>query len=199
MTVPRLVAACLAGSVLVASAHAQGLSASDVKARDFSFQGIPFGCSIEQFKTKYPDAELLPDPAGKGKTLTTAADRRLNAVRYCVKQKRDREGVPSSHFYEREYLFVDDKMVEFCGLDFFSDADASKRYMAVFIETLGDPAERLLGENIDGMRFTWRFPNVGREFVFMGRESVATLSYVGRDTAAIAALERKRAAAQDAP
>ncbi|MFM9057666.1 MAG: hypothetical protein ACKOSQ_00815 [Planctomycetaceae bacterium] len=194
MSISTVFAASVAGALLFVSAQAADISATEARARDFSFQGVRFGCSIEQFKQIHPNAVRVPDPTGEWKSvMKTRPDEKLDAVLYKVKrEERDSEGRPKFQFRSIEYLFVDGAMVEFYGIDYMADFEASKRYLKLIHETLGEPAEEHYYAEA-GSELEWHFPKVDREFMFRQVFLGNTAGYVGRDTAAIRELERKRA------
>lgn len=198
MSIRTVFAAGVAGAFLFVPARAADVSVTEARARDFSFQGVRFGCSIEQLKQIHPNAVRVPDPTGKWKSeITTCPDEKLNAVWYEVKRgERDAAGRPKFQFRKIDYLFVDNAMVEFIGIDYMADFEVSERYLKLIHETLGEPTEEHRYAE-KGNEIVWRFPKVDREFTFRQVFLGNTSGYVGRDTAAIQELERKRAARPD--
>lgn len=161
----------------------------DINARDFVFEGVRFGCTIDELRKQYPDAVRLPDGA-KTVWFTTPADEKLNAVRYQVKFQRDKNWKTPGAFTETTFLFVDGKMAEFSGSCMFSNKEAFERFYERWKGLLGRPTEA--DTTGDPIRHAWRFPTVSREFQFGASELAAVAAFVGRDTTAIKALNARR-------
>lgn len=179
----------------VASCACAGLCRSaelperDINARDFVFEGVRFGCTIDELRKQYPDAVCLPDGA-KTVWFTTPADEKLNAVRYRVTFQRDKNFKTPGAFTETTFLFVDGRMAEFSGLCMFSNKEAFERFRERWEAAIGRLTEA--DAKGDPIRHAWRFPNVSREFQFGLSESAAIAVFVGRDTTAIKAINSRR-------
>jgi len=124
------------------------LTEHELAAKDFSFDGIDFNTTLEQFKKKFPLAQKQEE------------DKKVGSVSYYIASKKS-TGMGCYFFegklVEMRVLYEADKIAKFGGIEVFFDRVKKKFGVASDVSSSGEGTPKL--EYV----FTWEFKNADRK------------------------------------